>query len=85
MAELHKVMDGRDVAYTVRAVNEGSDHNGEPLRRLEHCEGDSGVVEDYGDVEWIEGLPALNQKQWAALCIWICGVDGPGSPHQGRE
>jgi len=79
---MHKVMDGSDVVCTVRAVDEGGDHAGFVLRALEHCEGDAdSPYLEPEEIEWMPTIPALNHKQWVALCLWICAPGGPGSPH----
>lgn len=87
MAELHKIYDAHGrVDFTIRATDVGSVQSGDILWVLEYCEGDAErECADGESIDWIEGLPALIHEQWAALCMWICRVGGPGSPYQDGE
>jgi|JI10StandDraft_1071094.scaffolds.fasta_scaffold1794133_1 hypothetical protein len=58
----------------VRAIDEGSDTNGETLW---------GWVwfDELNDAKWTRRMPTLGRKQVAEFALWCCLPGNPGSPH----
>lgn len=88
MSNLHKVMDRRQVEFTIRACDDGSTSDGSFLWSLSHCEGDSESDPEEGyesEIDWARGLPSMTGKQLADFAMWLVSVDGIANPrHPGR-
>lgn len=80
MSNLHKVVYGRDVEFTIRAKDEGSMSDGSLLWSFEHCEGDADADPVDGP-EWERGIPSMSGAQVAKFALWLVSTDGIASPH----
>lgn len=89
MSNLHKVMDRREVEFTIRAESDGSVSDGSFLWSFDHCEDYSDEYLDDHELddmnEWLPGLPAMTGKQLAEFAMWLVSIDGIANPrHPGR-
>lgn len=63
----------------VRAINAGSDYNGDTLW------GWAWFDEANEEARWLRRMPTLSRKQVADFALWCCQPGNPGSPHQDSE